>query len=83
MRTAQIKGKVPTEIKLGQTVRDVVTRFTGTVTMIERYLNGCVRYQVTSKVDELGDIKEYYFDSNQLEIVDASILLMPKVKMLP
>ena len=58
------------KIQLGDQVRDMVTGFTGTATARIVFLNGCVRYCITPKVDKDGKIQEgIYIDVEQLEII--------------
>lgn len=54
-------------IKLGQTVTDSITGFTGIATSRTEYLYGCVRIGVQPK--ELNDgkpVQEEYFDEQRL-----------------
>lgn len=59
------------EIKNGDIVTDIVTGFTGVVTAISHYINGCVEVLVTpQKCDEKGDYpKSTWLDLKRLKIV--------------
>ena len=60
------------EIKLGSTVRDKISGFTGIATGRTTYLFGCVRVTVTPvKIKEDGSLtgEDYCFDEPQLEVV--------------
>lgn len=60
-------------MKLGDTVKDTVTDFTGTVVSRHEYLNGCVRLSVQPR--ELKDgkpIESQGFDIEQLQLVKAA-----------
>ena len=62
-------------IRLGDTVKDKISGFTGVVTGKHYYLWGCIRCSVLSK--ELQDgkpIEEMLFDEAQLEYVSSSNL---------
>lgn len=59
-----------TDLKLGDTVRDTITEFTGVVIAEHKYLNGCCRLSIQPK--ELKDgkpIEALTFDAEQLELV--------------
>lgn len=61
-------------IKLGEKVRDKITGFVGTTTVMVTYINGCIRFWVEPTWK--GDLKERrseageYFDYGRLELVD-------------
>jgi hypothetical protein len=58
------------EFGLGDKVRDTITSFTGTITGIAFYLNGCIQCAVVPSVDKDGKIIDTeWFDQQQLEIV--------------
>ena len=54
-------------IKLGSTVTDKVTGFTGIATGRFEYINGCVRYCVERGKDD-GGVEELHFDQERLEV---------------
>jgi len=54
----------------GDKVKDNITGFSGTVTAVAIYLNGCIRYQVQPELDEHGHYQEsQMIDEEQLEII--------------
>lgn len=61
------------EIKLGDKVRDSITGFEGTATARVEYINGCVQFCVTPRVDKDGKsgVAEYV-DYQRLEVVEAA-----------
>lgn len=57
-------------MKLGDEVRDKISGFTGIATARLEYLNGCVRWQVTTQIlHDSKPIDGQYFDEEQLEVV--------------
>lgn len=52
------------EIELGETVKDTITGFTGTVVARAEYLNGCIQYQIVGKEPD----KEIWIDEAQLKV---------------
>lgn len=66
-------------ITLGNKVKDKVSAFTGIVTARHEFLNGCVRYTVTPKVDKKGELREEkWFDEQQLEVVGDGVAIKPR-----
>jgi hypothetical protein len=60
-------------MKLGDTLRDTISTFTGVATGKHEYLNGCVRFSVTPQVLHDGKpIESQVFDVEQLELVKAA-----------
>lgn len=60
------------EIKMRDTVRSVITGFTGTVTGFCKYLNGCEQWLVAPKVSEDGSAREaLWIDVQHLEVVES------------
>ena len=56
--------------KLGDTLRDTVTGFTGVATSRVEYLNGCVQFCIKPQVDKDGKMVDgEYVDDGQLEVV--------------
>jgi heat shock protein HspQ len=67
----------------GQQVRDKVTGFVGTIVVQSFYLNKCLRYGVQPKVSEKEPEKvpeTIMFDEDQLELLDAPAVEMPRKK---
>jgi hypothetical protein len=61
-------------IKLGSKVREITTGFEGIATAKIEYLNGCIQYCVSPKVDKEGKRGEsYYIDWQSLEYVNEGI----------
>jgi len=57
-------------IQLGQKVRDKVTGFEGITTARCEYLNGCIQYCVSPRIDKDGKKADYhYMDEGQLEVI--------------
>lgn len=66
-------------IRLGTKVVDAVTGFEGVATARLEFLNGCVQYCVTPRVDKKGKIQEgYYLDSAQLVVPDVGDCVFAK-----
>lgn len=64
---------------LGDKVKDSVTGFTGTVTSITHYLNGCTRACVEPQVDDKGAaIADGFFDLQQLKVTKRDHLGLAK-----
>jgi hypothetical protein len=60
-------------MKLGDTLRDTITTFTGVATSKHEYLNGCVRFSLTPAALHDGKpIEPQTFDVEQLELVSAA-----------
>jgi len=67
-------------IGLGDKVRDIITGFTGIVTVRSEYLNKCVRMGVQSQ--ELKDgvpVDTSFFDEEQLELIASAEVKITKV----
>jgi hypothetical protein len=66
----------------GQKVVDRLTGFTGVITAVVEYLNGCIRYQVQPPIDEKGLYREsVIIDEQQLDlVVEKQKSLMKKIK---
>lgn len=55
------------EFKFGQTVKDIVSGFSGTVTAFGSYITGSDQYLVSPKCDKDGNLpKAFWFDSDRL-----------------
>lgn len=71
------------DVKLGQCVRDMATKFEGIATDRAIYLNGCVFYHVIPKFRDtsiLGDNPSgSWISQNRIEVVDDGILKKAKV----
>jgi hypothetical protein len=62
-------------VQLGETVRDVVSGFTGMAVRKVTYVNGCIQFEVQPKVAEAGKMPEsQYFDHQRLESVAGEVL---------
>lgn len=59
-----------TELQLGSKYKDTVSGWTGTLTAVYFYLNGCVRGSIDAK-DKDGQPKGYVFDEEQLQLLAA------------
>jgi hypothetical protein len=57
-------------IELGKRGRDSVSGWEGVLTARYEYMNGCVRYELSSK-DKDGKPQGYVFDEQQIEMVEA------------
>ncbi len=63
-------------IKLGKTVKDIVTGFTGIAISKIEYLNGCVQICVKPPVDEDGKmLAGEYIDIQLLEVIGDGVCL--------
>lgn len=61
-------------MKLGNTARDRITGFEGTVTGEARYLTGCTQYALAPKVSADGAIRDtQWFDEGRLEVTGQGI----------
>lgn len=61
-------------IRLGQTVKDRVTGFTGIAISRVEYLNGCVQFCVKPRMRKSGEMPEgHYIDDVQLEVVGDGV----------
>jgi hypothetical protein len=68
----------------GQKVVDRLTGFTGVITAVVEYLNGCIRYQVQPPIDEKGLYREsVIIDEQQLELVVEKQKTLEKKKEKP
>lgn len=57
------------KVKLGDTVRDVVTGFEGTTVAVAKYMYGCIQYKVQPKCKEGNYTKAEWLDEPQLEVI--------------
>lgn len=71
------------KFSLGDKVKCMVSGFTGIVDSRRQHLNGCIQYSVTSKLTNDGDIKGYYLDEHQLELIEAKAFKAPEVESAP
>lgn len=64
-------------IKLGDTVKDVITELQGVVIARVEYLNGCVRFSVQPKgLNESGEpFKSQYVDEEQLIVLRTEVVV--------
>jgi hypothetical protein len=59
-------------MKIGQTVRDRITGFCGTVIGAVEYITGCRQFQLQPKAKAEGDFVEArWLDEDRLEILNA------------
>ena len=66
------------EIELGNEVKCTVTGFTGIATAKCVYLNGCVQFGVSPKVDKEGKMPDtQYIDHRQVEYVGEGVKMKP------
>lgn len=68
------------EIKLGQKVRDKVAGFSGTATAKCEYIDGYISYQLEQVITD-GDIVKDWFGVQHLEIIDESVISIPKLQL--
>jgi len=62
-------------MKLGITVKDKITGFTGTVTGFVQYLSGCNQVLVVPSVDKEGKLGDaHWFDEQRLERVGECVI---------
>jgi hypothetical protein len=67
------------KIVLGNKVKDKVTGFTGIAICKCLYLNGCIQFHVSPKVDRKGDLRcDEWFDEQQLVYVAKGLVVEPK-----
>jgi hypothetical protein len=72
-------------MKLGQTLKDKVTGFTGIATAKVEYLSGCVQFGLQPEIDKEGKVPDAaFFDFQRLEIVadKAQLVLENKAEAL-
>jgi hypothetical protein len=63
-------------LKLGSTVKDKVSGFTGVVTSRCEYITGCVQYGVTPKVDKEGKLLvSNWFDEDRLTVLKRPLVM--------
>lgn len=62
-----------TTLELGNIVKDSVTDFKGTATHKTTYLNGCVAFLVSSKLQKDGTTSNDWFDQTRLKYVSAGV----------
>ena len=66
-------------IQLREKVRDRITGFSGTATARYMYPNGCIRIEVTPRIDKDGNFVEgRVFDENDIEVLE--VLASPEAK---
>jgi len=63
--------------KLGSKLKSKVTGFVGIATSKTEYLNGCVRYGLTPRVDKDGKIQDIEFvDIQELEEIEKKAVMV-------
>lgn len=66
---------------LGTKVKDLVSDFTGIAVAKIEYMNGCIQYQIQTKVKEDGTLPDArWFDEEQVISMVAKKVVKPKVK---
>lgn len=65
-------------IQLGSKVKDIVSGFTGIATARIEYLNGCIQIKVVHPVDKTGEVKECWFDIQQVQVLGKGIAVQKK-----
>jgi hypothetical protein len=69
------------EIKMGQTVKDLITGFEGVVTGHCEYISGCDQLLVQKKVDKDGNKQDgIWFDVQRLRVVDSEVISLDNSK---
>lgn len=67
------------KIKLGNKVKCTISGFTGIATAKVKYINGCIQYCVTPKVNKEGNIVSgEYFDEKQVEWCGEGVVVETK-----
>jgi len=62
------------DVKLGDSVKDIVSGFMGVIVSQHDYLNGCTRFTIQPRVDKDGKLPETQtFDFPQLELVKFEV----------
>lgn len=61
------------KFELGAKARDVVSGWEGIITAEYRYMNGCLRYEI-SGADKEGKPEGFVFDSQQIESLAPPML---------
>ena len=68
-------------ITLGEEVKDKVSGFKGIATSRVEYLNGCIQYGVTPKVEKHNKkVDTCYIDEDQLVVVSTGVNTKKKEK---
>ena len=71
---------LPSDIVLGQQVRDIVTGLTGTATGICSYISGCQQVLVVPKYREDGTkVESEWFDVQRLELIGNELIVLDNV----
>ena len=66
------------DIRLGMTVEDVVTGFTGVATAFLVYIYGCHQVEVAPPVDGKGKKSDsFWFDVSRLRPTEAAVVELP------
>ena len=68
------------DIKLGDQVRDKVTKFKGTMTHKSMFMNGCTLVCVTSELTEKEKPLEEWFNAKMVEKVESVAPVVPKTE---
>ena len=74
--------KNPTITDIGCDAKDVVTKFTGTITGFARYITGCDQFLVSPPIDAKGKhVDARWFDQNRLELAAGKRVEIDTVEM--
>jgi len=66
-------------LKLGREVEDKITGYKGIVTSSTKFLTGCDRFEVQSRIDKDGMIPvSESFDAEQLKVIGKGVELHPE-----
>lgn len=66
------------KVKLGNTVRDIVSGFQGIATSKVEYLNGCIQFGIMAKAKDNKKPDAVYIDEGQLVFVDEGVSVAAK-----
>src|SRR5688572_11518709 len=72
------------KFELGDTLRDMVTGYSGIVTGRGDHISGCNTYGLQKKADEKGDVADSkWFDETRLEAVPGAVRVMVPIVAAP
>lgn len=67
------------KFKLGDKLRDIVTGYEGICCARTQYLNGCIRYTLSRKLDKDGKVQDdHWFDEGVVMYIDSGIKIKQK-----
>jgi hypothetical protein len=68
-------------VELGQTARDIVTGFKGTVTGFCLYMTGCAQVCIVPQVNDKGEtVDGKWFDITRVEVDETTPALQPLLR---